>query len=487
VRRSIILDETQQTNQSPRRKVSMKIPHQKIENLLSLVRKLIPDWDNFLHPKFVEEEVAYKQEATLKAQHLLGKEELERLLSQGQSEEIILRLEKVGRSTNLLFMGVPRQGDLNILYQPAIDKETFSRAVFDLLYGSGDTPLRLDRFISYVEKSGLPNKWTFPTYLLFLCFPASEMFVKPRTMKWILEFLDLGLLWDKTPGGKAYAGIRQAMYDLRDALQIYHPRDMIDLQGLTWMAFRAASGEDQGNRSSEEEIFSTESLAPLAPPFSQIFASRTEAEWAFDLLRMTSDKLGIYPDHHLATYTVRRGGGGYRLRLSFGNWLIIGFAGNHGRLNEVVLALPDDYIGANAKEKQSFAQPDGEQKISLYFFSPPEILPLPDHLHEAFDRSLALIAARFENWQGSPHHHNSNPTVTKAVFDNEQRDKLLGKWLRQAIDEYPEAPDPVINPNLLSARKPSYYWKVCARTRQAASIWRTKISIKCMWNCPSRI
>lgn len=432
----------------------MTIEHQKVEDLLGLVHKIIPDWDGFSHPKFVEEEVAYKQEAVRKAQQLLAREELDRLISQEQYEEIILRLEKIARSTNLLFQGIPSKGDLNILYQPALDKATFSRAVFDLLYGPGDAPQRLDRYVYYVVKNSLPNRWTFPTYLLFLCFPVTEMFIKPRTMKWILEFVDQGILWDQSPGGKAYAGMRQAIYDLREAMQSFKPRDMIDLQGLTWLALRAASGKESSILSNEEENVPSEPLAPLAAPFSQMFSSRTEAEWAFDLLKKVSEKLGIHDSHPLATYTIRRRTGGYSLRLSFGSWLIVGFSGIHGRLNEIILALPDDYTDAAPDEKQSFAQSAGEQVISLYFFSATEIFPFQDHLQEALDRSLTYIAERFRNWQGSPHHHNSNLAVARAVFDTEQRDKLLGKGLDVPVKN----PDPpVLEPNPKSPFSPESF------------------------------
>jgi hypothetical protein len=42
---------------------------------------------------------------------------------------------KIGKDNNLLWLQVPQQGDLSILYQPELDKPSFCEAVINLLYG----------------------------------------------------------------------------------------------------------------------------------------------------------------------------------------------------------------------------------------------------------------------------------------------------------------------------------------------------------------
>ena len=110
-----------------------------------------------------------------KANELLNQTELQRLVfSEENYDEMIDRLEKVGRSTNLLFQGVPMAGDLNVLYQETLDRPKYCKQVFDLLYGEGSSPERLGRYVEFILANNLTNKWTFPTYLLYLCFPQNR-------------------------------------------------------------------------------------------------------------------------------------------------------------------------------------------------------------------------------------------------------------------------------------------------------------------------
>ncbi len=45
---------------------------------------------------------------------------------------------------NLLFLSVPKQGDLSILEVDYIDKDRFMQEFINLLYGEGDYPIRLE-------------------------------------------------------------------------------------------------------------------------------------------------------------------------------------------------------------------------------------------------------------------------------------------------------------------------------------------------------
>ena len=154
----------------------MNIIKGQIEHLVALLQRRYPDWNGFDHPGFVQEEIDYKQAAVEKAAHLLNEEELQRLLDRGNTDEFISRLETIGHATNLLWLRAPSTGDLGVLYHDALDKPVFCRQVFDLLYGNGSTPERLERYLQYVLDHGLPDKWTFPTYFLFLCHPQTEIF-----------------------------------------------------------------------------------------------------------------------------------------------------------------------------------------------------------------------------------------------------------------------------------------------------------------------
>ncbi|MGI5915017.1 MAG: hypothetical protein ACOX9A_01030, partial [Anaerolineae bacterium] len=82
------------------------------QELLALLRIYYPDWAGFDNPRFVEDEVTYKHETVHKAQELLSQDEFERLINAREYDEILSRLETVGKGNNLLWLQVPRSGDL---------------------------------------------------------------------------------------------------------------------------------------------------------------------------------------------------------------------------------------------------------------------------------------------------------------------------------------------------------------------------------------
>jgi len=53
-------------------------------------------------------------------------------LTKGKSDEIILRLKSIGHATNLLWTNVPSTGDLAIFEDNKLDKQAFSRQIFQL-------------------------------------------------------------------------------------------------------------------------------------------------------------------------------------------------------------------------------------------------------------------------------------------------------------------------------------------------------------------
>jgi len=220
----------------------MSIDASKIQEIIAIVNKVIPGWTGFSDPRFEEEEVNYKKEAMVKARDLINKDELDRLIFADKNfEEVISRFEKVGRSTNLLFQGVPLAGDLNILYRESLDKPVYCQKIYNLLYGDESSSERLRLYVDYVQANNLPNKWTFPTYMLYMCFPQSEMFVKPTAMKRFLELMGRADIWSHAPTPEAYSSILQLATELKIALDEYGPRDMVDIQGLIWIVSGAGT------------------------------------------------------------------------------------------------------------------------------------------------------------------------------------------------------------------------------------------------------
>jgi len=221
----------------------MKIDKQKIPELVSLVRRDFPDWNGFSDERFVEEEIEYKQAIIADAQDILSKSKLQRLIDEGDFDEFVARLDKIGKhpKNKLLYRSVPSTGDLSVLYQPELDEPSFCRAVFDLLYGASPSHERFDRYMKYVMDNGLPHKWTFPTYFLFICHPETEMFVKPRSMKRFIGFMGLDdeIKLTSVPTGATYAAIQDLCQQLKNNLQEYNPRDMVDIQSLIYVTATA--------------------------------------------------------------------------------------------------------------------------------------------------------------------------------------------------------------------------------------------------------
>ncbi len=238
-----------------------------VERILGLIRQVFPDWAGFSDKRFEKEEVDYKQEAVRLAGELLSETELRRLVDEGRAEEVVDRLDRVGKHNNLLYRARPRQGDLGILYHEELNKPEFARAVLDLLHGDGPSPVRLERYADWVDRSHLPNKWTFPTYFLFLCHPASEMFVKPVTTTSLFSLIGSDATFRGRPTAHQYSHVLDITQELLRALHRFGPRDMVDIQGLIWRATQeaAAPGEHDEEETQGDDDKSTPRSVSVPP------------------------------------------------------------------------------------------------------------------------------------------------------------------------------------------------------------------------------
>jgi len=224
----------------------MPLDNQKLDELVALIRTYIPNWNSFSDPRFVKDEVDYKQETVSKARDLLSEEELQKLIEEGKFDEFLKRLKTIGKDNTLLWDNVPSRGDLNIIRKPELDKQSFCSAVFNLLYGSGPYHERLGQYTEYVKSKGLPNRWTFPTYFLFICHPDTEVFVKPTVVKWFLQFLGGEFEYSSAPTAENYTTIRGAYQQLKDELKDFGPKDMVDIQSFVWSCWDLSKNPPEG-------------------------------------------------------------------------------------------------------------------------------------------------------------------------------------------------------------------------------------------------
>jgi len=222
---------------------SMGLDPHVVDQLVALVREQFPDWSGFDHEGFRREERDYKVAAVEKAigaGGLLNESELREDLDGRAFNSFMDRFVKVGHATNLLYQSVPMSGDLSALYH-AQEKapevlEAYCSALFDLVWGEGPSPERLGRYVDFVTANDLPNKWTLPTYFLFLTHPDADMFIKPRTMARVAKHLDTDWSLKGAPTGEEYGRILVWTHELRTALEPFGVEDMIDVQSLLWTA-----------------------------------------------------------------------------------------------------------------------------------------------------------------------------------------------------------------------------------------------------------
>ncbi len=216
----------------PRRR---PIPGYEMDDLLWLVNRPFENWGGFSDPRFVKAEITFKRDAAELANELLSRGAIESLIQGKDYDEILKRLDKVAHATNLLFLGVPSQGDLAILHTGDLNEAEFCERLLELLYGGEDSADRLDEFGKWAEANGLPNKWTFPTYFLFLLHPESDLFIKPTAIKRFLSMLNPADTLEKSPSGSEYARVRDIARGLYDSLAEYEPQNLIDIQGFIWV------------------------------------------------------------------------------------------------------------------------------------------------------------------------------------------------------------------------------------------------------------
>ena len=391
----------------------MTISQTKLDAILALVRQKYPDWTGFVDARFEKDEVTYKQATIAKAKTLLSQVELEGLIAESRYDELIKRLEQLGRNNNLLYQSVPLSGDLSVLYQPTLDRPAFCRAMVELLHGEGPSHERLTRYAEFVKTNNLPNKWTFPTYFLFICHPETEMFVKPRTTKWFLEFVGADKALPSVPTPIGYVTIKQCAQLLIDSLQQFGPRDMVDIQSLIWVCFHMAK-EDSNDQEWDAE------------PFSSLFHDRNEAEWGFDLLKQALERVGCKTEDDLRFALTLRGGKNPPLRLNVGKWLTVGF--QPGGTLEV--ALINDKAGAFINHpREPFTSTAGESDVSLFTLPLAEVRQNGSMFQAAFSATLDLVAQKFAEWKATPYRESNDPRLFAMAFDPVKRSTLLESGL----------------------------------------------------------
>lgn len=422
-------------NSSERYLNALNLVEGKLDEMLSIVRQRFPDWDHFDDPRFMQDEVTYKQKTVAKMDELLGKQEIHNLLRAEEYNEIIERIRKVAVSANLLYLSTPNTSDLRILFAPGLDKAAFCREFAKLLYGDGSVEQRLEGYLEWVVSVGLPNQWTFPTYFLFFASPQSEFFVKPSVIDWWLTYLGAPQRYSTKPTLDLYVALKELAHALYEVLTPHGPRDMIDIQSFIWIVYNNLRSHAKTIDNSVTDV-----VYELASPFDAIFADWDEASWAFDFLYDVVTRLGASgSDDPRFALTLPYAHNGKLLRLNFGQWLILDvntFQSNSD--DRISLALIKNHPALHAYVgTDGFSQRPEETRIAGYYLPIDDVRWMSEPLANCYQESMGLIGKYFQNWKGTPFRHAHQQRIFDAIFDEKIRAELLNTGIEVADNNDP--------------------------------------------------
>ena len=168
----------------------------------------------------------YKEAAHREAVALLGRDDLDGLLGEGNYSEVCRRAKK-----NLTNVVDWRDADLlwkQVLGDGALER-AFAQRLRTLLYAVRDEDARFEQFVSWLDNLGAA-KWPSSTYFRWIRFPNQEVLVQPSGVTAAANAWrhDVGYSSQVTWDG--YRRIRDFCERVRDELAELKPRDFIDVQ-----------------------------------------------------------------------------------------------------------------------------------------------------------------------------------------------------------------------------------------------------------------
>jgi hypothetical protein len=190
---------------------------------------------DFNHRDFVGAEVTYKRKAQERFKELLAQDQLDPLIAGGQFEDAKTVIKRAyGGSFDGVQNNLLNQYDmLTVVNAPA---EPLTRALYDVLYGTGAFSPRLDAWIRVLSHDK-PTVWPAATYVLMMHDPSKHIFVKAEPYKKLLHALHSKVTWEPHPTAARYAQIQVLASALLEKLAPMGARDMIDVQSFIYVMF----------------------------------------------------------------------------------------------------------------------------------------------------------------------------------------------------------------------------------------------------------
>ncbi len=194
----------------------------------------------FSGEKYHEWERDYKDEGHILATELLGRVDLEALLSAKDYPEITSRALKVANKTNLIFPN--EKMALKDGLKDVSAQEKFSHSLYALLYGKDELEHRFEGWIRMLESIGA-GKWTIASYYLFLVRPDKYMFVKPTVTQAVADLSAFNISYTSRLNWNTYSKVLKLSEYLKQELRELGPKDMIDVQSFMWCILRSEEEE----------------------------------------------------------------------------------------------------------------------------------------------------------------------------------------------------------------------------------------------------
>lgn len=163
-----------------------------------------------------------------------------------------------------------------------------------------------------------------------------------------------------------------------------------------------------------------------------IFSSLEEADWAFDFVKESLNKLGINnPGDERVVFTYPRM---RSFHVDFARWLIIGFQKGANQETEMKLALLDDGTFDLNYVKVPFKTEENEPAASLVY-CPLKDFQNSEQLQNIFNETLVFVKEKFKNAMRSQYRNSNKPQLEAAVFDKNERKKLFAEGLLETSEE----------------------------------------------------
>ena len=185
---------------------------------------------------------------------------------------------------------------------------------------------------------------------------------------------------------------------------------------------------------------------PFAKICEKIFRNKLEAGWAFDLLKMTLERLGVNSlDDERFSITIPIRSGGRTLHLSFGPWLVLGFDGSkdHASDSVTITLSSNQNILDESFVSFVFAQDEDDPDIRNYKIPIEMAMSSGDEIFNAYEDALNYIANKFKDWKRSPWRNKHQSNIAEAVLDQSKRAILLNEemtdtsyWIFQSNPNY---------------------------------------------------